>query len=90
MIYSKKDPFNDADRYDVMINPKDAEALYMKNAAVYWPEGNVLIPKGMYESHAKIPEYNTEVIIEKAETFHSRKDQRYVEKRIKELEVTIE
>ncbi|MBG9914461.1 formate dehydrogenase [Bacillus sonorensis] len=116
MIYSDKDPFNNAERYDIMINRKDAEELYIKNgeaivlfnrfgtfqgrakyadvkrgnAAVYWPEGNVLIPQGVYESHAKIPEYNTEAIIEKAETFHSRKDQRYVEKRIEELEMTTE
>lgn len=114
MIYSEKDPFNAADRRDVMINPKDAEELYIQdgeaivlfnrygtfqgrakyatvqrgNTAVYWPEGNVLIPKGVYENHARIPEYNTAVMIEKAEIFHSRKDPRYAEKRIEELEMS--
>ncbi|WP_440601784.1 FdhF/YdeP family oxidoreductase [Bacillus safensis] len=59
------------------------------NIAVYWPEGNVLIPKGVYESYSQIPEYNTAAILEKAETFHARKDQHYVEKRIDELETTL-
>ncbi|MCY7693347.1 FdhF/YdeP family oxidoreductase [Bacillus altitudinis] len=59
------------------------------NIAVYWPEGNVLIPKGVYESYSQIPEYNTTAILEKAETFHARKDQHYVEKRIDELETTL-
>jgi len=60
------------------------------NIAVYWPEGNVLLPKGVYEQYAKIPEYNTTVIVEKAEIFHGHKDKRYVEKRIDDLELTIE
>lgn len=59
------------------------------NIAVYWPEGNVLIPKSVYESYSQIPEYNTAAILEKAETFHARKDQHYVEKRIDELETTL-
>ncbi|PLT30006.1 FdhF/YdeP family oxidoreductase [Peribacillus deserti] len=60
------------------------------NIAVYWPEGNILLPKGVLERYAKIPEYNTTVIIEKAETFHAQKDKRYLEKRIEELELTAE
>ncbi|UOE94913.1 FdhF/YdeP family oxidoreductase [Alkalihalobacillus sp. LMS39] len=60
------------------------------NIAVYWPEGNVLLPKGVYEEHAKIPEYNTGAIVEKAEIFHAHKDQNYVEKRIDDLEMSLE
>jgi len=116
MIYSEQDPFNAADRYDIIINQEDAKKLNIRkgepivaynkfgtfqgrakfenvktgNIAVYWPEGNVLIPKGVYEKYAEIPEYNTAVIIEKAETFHAQKDQRYVEKRIEELEMSID
>ena len=56
---------------------------------LYWPEGNVLLPKGVYEPHAGIPEYNTAVILEKAETYFALKDKRYVEKRIEELETEI-
>lgn len=66
------------------------EDISSGNVAVYWPEGNVLLPKGIYEKYAKIPEYNTAIIVEKAELFHAQKDQRYVEKRIEELEMTIE
>jgi molybdopterin-dependent oxidoreductase alpha subunit len=112
MIYSATDPFNGADRYDVLINPQDAEALQLKagdaivvynqygllhgraklvpiqqgNIEVHWPEGNSLIPKGVYEAHAGIPEYNTAAVVEKAETFHALKDTKYVEKRVMELE----
>jgi len=57
------------------------------NIQVYWPEGNVLIPKGVYETYAGIPEYNTAVTVEKAETFHAHKDTRYIEKRIEDLEI---
>lgn len=113
MIYSDVDPFNDADRYDVLIHKEDAVPLTLSegeaivvynrygsmhgrvkyaevkpgNIEVHWPEGNSLIPKGVYEPYAGIPEYNTAVIVEKAETYHAHKDTRYVEKRIEELEV---
>ncbi|MUK87707.1 FdhF/YdeP family oxidoreductase [Ornithinibacillus sp. L9] len=113
MIYDEKDPFNDADRYDVLMNESDAKELGIKegqpvvvynqhgsfngnakfvslksgNVEVHWPEGNVLIPKGVYEHLAGIPEYNTAVIIEKAETYFAHKDTKYVEKRIEELEM---
>ncbi|OXM88001.1 FdhF/YdeP family oxidoreductase [Paenibacillus rigui] len=112
MIYSETDPFNAADRYDVLMNADDAQSLGLKpadaivvynryglmhgrvklvpvqrgNLEVHWPEGNCLIPKGVYEPHAGIPEYNTAVVVEKAETFHAFKDTKYVEKRIAELE----
>lgn len=115
MIYNEKDPFNDADRYDVLMNADDAKALNISagdaivvynqhgayhgrakfenvragNIQVYWPEGNVILPKGVYEQYAGIPEYNTAVIVEKAETYHAHKDTRYVEKRVEELEMEI-
>ncbi|MDQ1912334.1 FdhF/YdeP family oxidoreductase [Paenibacillus sp. GD4] len=116
MIYSETDPFNGADRYDVLLHPDDAAAIGVRegdaivvynrfgtfqgrakpervkagNIEVHWPEGNVLLPKGVYEPHAGIPEYNTAVIVEKAETFHALKDTKYVEKRIDELELESE
>ncbi|GAA0373090.1 FdhF/YdeP family oxidoreductase [Bacillus horti] len=115
MVYSDKDPFNAADRYDVLLSKKDAESLSIQegdaivvynkygtfqgkaklenvkdgNVQVHWPEGNNLIPKGVYEKYAGIPEYNTAVIVEKAEMFHAQKDLRYVEKRIEELETEV-
>ncbi|MDF2960276.1 MAG: formate dehydrogenase [Paenibacillus sp.] len=116
MIYSDIDPFNGADRYDVLLNPDDASSLGLKagdaivvynqygmlhgrakpvpvqkgNIEVHWPEGNSLIPKGVYEPRAGIPEYNTAAIVEKAETYHAFKDTKYVEKRIEELETEME
>ncbi|QQZ09791.1 FdhF/YdeP family oxidoreductase [Heyndrickxia vini] len=115
MIYNEKDSFNNADRYDVLINEVDASELnidegeaivvYNKygyfhgrakfadtqrgNLLVFWPEGNVLIPKGVYEQYAGIPEYNTAVIVEKAESFHAHKDTKYMERRIEDLEMDI-
>jgi len=116
MIYSSKDPFNNADRYDVLIHPEDAATLEIKNGdaivvynqygtfhgrakwenirpgniELYWPEGNVVIPKGVYEKYAGIPEYNTAVVVEKAETYFAHKDTKYVEKRVEELETVVE
>ncbi|MFC5651312.1 FdhF/YdeP family oxidoreductase [Paenibacillus solisilvae] len=115
MIYSVTDPFNAADRFDVLLCREDAAKLniaqgdavvaYNKygtfhgraklvdiasgNLELYWPEGNVLLPKGIYEPHAGIPEYNAAVILEKAETYFALKDKRYVEKRIDELETEV-
>lgn len=112
MIYHTKDPFNQADRYDVLISPEDARRLDIRpdeavvlynrhgvfqgrarladvkpgNVQVYWPEGNVIMPRGVYEPHAGIPEYQASVILEKAETFNAFKDSKYVEKRLEELE----
>lgn len=60
------------------------------NIEVYWPEGNVLFPQGVYEPHAGIPEYNAAAIVEKAETYFAFKDRRYAEKRIAELETGTE
>lgn len=63
------------------------EPISAGNIELYWPEGNMLFPKGVYEPYAGIPEYNSAVVVEKAETYHALKDTRYVEKRIAELEV---
>ncbi|WP_409342994.1 FdhF/YdeP family oxidoreductase [Paenibacillus sp. MBLB4367] len=116
MVYSSTDPFNAADRFDVLVHKNDARTLGIRegdaivaynrhgyfygrakfdmiregNIAVYWPEGNALLPKGVYEPFAGIPEYNAAVIVEKAETFHAFKDTKYVERRIAELETEIE
>ncbi|MGG2483068.1 FdhF/YdeP family oxidoreductase [Brevibacillus borstelensis] len=115
MVYSERDPFNDADRYDVLIHPEDAKSLHIRegepivvynqfgtfqgkakyadtlqgNIQVYWPEGNVLIPKGVYEKYAGIPEYNTTVKVEKADRFTAGKDLKYAEKRVEDLEVDV-
>ncbi|MGZ4112830.1 MAG: molybdopterin dinucleotide binding domain-containing protein, partial [Tumebacillaceae bacterium] len=115
MVYSDTDPFNAADRFDVLLNAQDAQELNIRdgeaivvynqfgmfhgrahyeeirsgNIGVYWPEGNVLLPKGVYEQYAGIPEYNTAVIVEKADTYHAQKDTRYVERRIEELETSV-
>jgi anaerobic selenocysteine-containing dehydrogenase len=115
MIYSNTDPFNNADRYDVLMNAEDArelriaegeaivvyngygtfqgrakfEATKRGNIQVHWPEGNVLIPKGVYEKFAGIPEYNTAVKIEKADTFHANKDIKYKERAIEDLEMNV-
>jgi len=112
MVYAPTDPFNNAGRYDVLMNERDARALNIVegdavvvynrygtfqgkakfepvrsgNIEVHWPEGNVLFPKGVYEPHAGIPEYNATVAIEKADTFLAKKDVKYVEKRIDDLE----
>jgi molybdopterin-dependent oxidoreductase alpha subunit len=116
MIYGEHDPFNAADRYDVLMHPEDGREIGLRegdavvvynrygtfhgrakfepvarsNIEVYWPEGNTLLPKGVYEPHAGIPEYNTAVVVEKAETYHALKDTRYVEKRVEELETEVE
>lgn len=63
------------------------EPLARGNIGLYWPESNALFPKGVYEPFAGIPEYNSYVVVEKAETFHALKDSRYVEKRVAELEL---
>ncbi|CAG7615536.1 FdhF/YdeP family oxidoreductase [Paenibacillus allorhizosphaerae] len=43
------------------------------NIALFWPEGNCLMPKGVYEPYSNIPEYNTTAVVEK-----SRDDQNHL------------
>ncbi|MFC0562275.1 FdhF/YdeP family oxidoreductase [Halalkalibacter alkalisediminis] len=116
MVYSEHDPFNEADRYDVLMNEEDAKNLSIAerelvvvynqhgvftgkarfvdiakgNLEVHFPEGNFLLPKGVYEKLAKIPSYNVAVKVEKAERFNARKDTQYLEKRIDDLEMSAE
>ncbi|WP_339145955.1 MULTISPECIES: FdhF/YdeP family oxidoreductase [unclassified Sutcliffiella] len=116
MVYKETDPFNNAGRYDVLINIKDAHELSIAegegivihndfgvfqgkakyadisqgNLGVHFPEGNFLLPKGRYEKLALIPDYNVAVKVEKADRYNARKDTKYLEKRIKDLEMTIE
>lgn len=113
MIYDERDPFNAADRDDVLMSEEDgleydiaegdpivvynqhgmfkgqAKFVPLKkgNIELHWPEGNVVIPQGVYEDFSGIPEYNTTVIIEKADSFYAQKDTEYAEKRIEELEL---
>lgn len=115
MVYGSTDPFNAAERADVLMHRHDANKLLIAegdaivvynqhgmfygkakyadvltgNIQVYWPEGNCLMPKGVFEKHAGIPSYNTPAIVEKAETFYAQKDRKYKEKRIEELELDI-
>lgn len=57
------------------------------NVELYWPEGNMLFERGVYEPEAGMPEYNASVLVERADTFHALKDTRYVESRMEELEI---
>jgi anaerobic selenocysteine-containing dehydrogenase len=59
------------------------------NLEVHFPEGNFLLPKGVYEKYAKIPSYNVAVKVEKAERFNARKDIKYLEKPIPDQETEI-
>ncbi|MFC7373141.1 FdhF/YdeP family oxidoreductase [Fictibacillus iocasae] len=78
VVYNRNGLFHGKVKYE---NMKD------HNIALFWPEGNMLFSKGVYESFAGIPEYNAGVIVERAETFHSQKDIRYAEKRLEEMEI---
>ena len=75
MVYSETDGFNNAERYDVLLNAEDAKDLSISerelvvvynqhgvftgkakfvdiargNLEVHFPEGNFLLPKGVYE-----------------------------------------
>jgi anaerobic selenocysteine-containing dehydrogenase len=113
MIYKETDPFNNADRYDVLMNGEEASALGVSdgeavvvynrhglfhgrakyvdiargNLEVHFPEGNVLLPRSVYEPYAGIPEYNVTAIVEKADTYHAHKDSKYAKNRTEELEL---
>jgi len=115
MVYDRIDPFNGADREDVLLNGEDAAALGVAeggeivlhnrygvfygraklapvargNLELFWPEGNVLLPSGVYEPHAGIPEYNAAVTVEKLETWLARKDKAAEPQRVEALETDI-
>ncbi len=114
MVYKETDPFNNAERYDVLINAEDAQSLSIAegegivihngfgvfqgkakyadiskgNLGVHFPEGNFLLPKGRYEKLAKIPDFNVAVKVEKADRYNARKDTKYVERRIEDLDMS--
>ena len=54
---------NDLGRYDarVFLAP-----IAPGNLQVHWPEGNVLIPHGIVDRAAGVPDYNTRVTVEKS------------------------
>ncbi|MDQ0162344.1 FdhF/YdeP family oxidoreductase [Aeribacillus alveayuensis] len=114
MVFKEVDPFNDAERYDVLINPEDAKRLNILdgegivvynehgtfqgkaryaeitkgNIGLHFPEGNVLIPQGIYDGPSGIPQYSVAAKVEKAERYLAEKDTKYLEKRIDDLEDT--
>ena len=53
---------------------------------VHFPEGNFLVEKGIYESFVEMPDYVTDVKMEKADHFNANKDRQYLEKSVPELE----
>jgi len=74
-------------RYGTFHGKAKLEPIAPGNIELYWPEGNGLFPKGVYEPHAGIPEYNVSVVVERADSYHALKDTRYVEKRLEQLEL---
>lgn len=76
-------------RYGSMYGRCKYASVAEGNIELFWPEGNVLMPKGVYEPFAGIPEYNAAVVVEKAETYHALKDTRYLERRIEQLETEL-
>ncbi|WP_026859125.1 FdhF/YdeP family oxidoreductase [Jeotgalicoccus psychrophilus] len=56
------------------------------NIGVQFPEGNFLVEKGIYENFVEMPDYVTDVKMEKADHFNANKDRQYLEKSIPELE----
>ncbi|MFN7253468.1 MAG: FdhF/YdeP family oxidoreductase [Anaerobacillus sp.] len=59
------------------------------NIGLHFPEGNFLIPKGIYDGPSGIPQFSVAVKVEKAERYHAKKDIDYLEKRIEDLETEV-
>ncbi|MEC2158289.1 FdhF/YdeP family oxidoreductase [Virgibacillus halodenitrificans] len=59
------------------------------NVGLHFPEGNFLIPKGVYDGPSGIPQYSIAVKVEKAERFNARKDVDYLEDRVEDLEMEV-
>ncbi|MDC3416983.1 FdhF/YdeP family oxidoreductase [Aquibacillus salsiterrae] len=115
MVYKDTDPFNNAERDEVLLNEEDAKLLNVENGepivvynqhgtfqgkahiaeiaqgniGMFFPEGNFLIPKGIYDGPSGIPQYNVAAKVEKAEQFNAKKDVSYLEKRVKDLEMEV-
>lgn len=56
------------------------------NIGILFPEGNYLVPKGIYENYAEMPDYTVDVKLEKADHFNANKDRQYYEKPVADLE----
>lgn len=48
------------------------------NIGLHFPEGNFLIPKGIYDGPSGIPQYSVAVKVEKAERYNAKKDINFV------------
>lgn len=59
------------------------------NIGLHFPEGNFLIPKGIYDGPSGIPQYSVAVKVEKAERYNAKKDIDFYEKRIEDLETEV-
>ena len=77
VLYNKNGVFQGVVKYAAI---KDG------NIGVQFPEGNFLVEKGIYESFVEMPDYVTDVKMEKADHFNANKDRQYLEKSIPELE----
>lgn len=53
---------------------------------VQFTEGNFLVEKGIYESFVEMPDYVTDVKLEKTGHFNANKDRQYYERPIPDLE----
>ncbi|OZM56611.1 formate dehydrogenase [Lottiidibacillus patelloidae] len=60
------------------------------NIGLHFPEGNFLIPKGIYDGPSGIPQYSVAVKVEKAERFNAKKDVNYYEKKVEDLEMQVD
>ncbi|SDK42258.1 FdhF/YdeP family oxidoreductase [Lacicoccus qingdaonensis] len=56
------------------------------NVGVHFPEGNYLVEKGIYENFVEMPDYVTDIKVEKADHFNANKDRQYYERPIPDLE----
>jgi molybdopterin-dependent oxidoreductase alpha subunit len=91
LVYAEIDPFNNAPRNAVLMNPEDASGLHLVqndrvsltnatgryegrvclapiargNLQIHWPEGNVIIRRGVTDPAGGVPDYNARVQVEK-------------------------
>jgi molybdopterin-dependent oxidoreductase alpha subunit len=91
LVYAEIDPFNNAPRNAVLMNPEDASGLHLVqndrvsltnatgryegrvclapiargNLQIHWPEGNVIIRRGVTDPAGGVPDYNARVKVEK-------------------------
>ena len=78
LVYAEIDPLNGAARDAVLMNPDDAAALHLVQGdrvrlaplargslQIHWPEGNVIIRRGVTEPNSHVPDYNAQARVEK-------------------------